>query len=213
MDEHFWITSDNTDELLQGLGAAPSKRKARLFACGCCREIWHLITDARARAAVEASEVYADRAVTQREMLRIRKTALSAPNTPAHWAAHAASRPVLALPWIADLARFALVQKGPVSGHCYNPRPSKSQSDLLRDIFGNPFRAVRIDPSWLACKDQILVKLAQAIYDERAFDRLPILADALEDAGCTDADILGHCRSPGPHVRGCWVVDLLLGKS
>jgi hypothetical protein len=54
--------------------------------------------------------------------------------------------------------------------------------------------------------------MAQAIYNERGFDRLPILGDALEDAGCTDRDILDHCRGPGPHVRGCWAVDLLLGK-
>jgi hypothetical protein len=57
-----------------------------------------------------------------------------------------------------------------------------------------------------------VVKLAQAVYDERAYDRLPVLADALEDAGCHDADILTHCRGPGPHVRGCWLIDLLLGK-
>jgi hypothetical protein len=57
-----------------------------------------------------------------------------------------------------------------------------------------------------------VVKVAQAIYDERAFDRMSILADALEEAGCTDQDILAHCRSGGDHVRGCWVVDLVLGK-
>jgi hypothetical protein len=60
--------------------------------------------------------------------------------------------------------------------------------------------------------DGAVVKLAESIYTERAFDRLPILADALEDAGCTDAAVLDHCRGPGPHVRGCWVVDLVLGK-
>ncbi len=58
-----------------------------------------------------------------------------------------------------------------------------------------------------------MAALARSIYDDRAFDRLPVLADALEDAGCTDAAILDHCRGPGPHVRGCWVVDLILGKS
>jgi hypothetical protein len=58
-------------------------------------------------------------------------------------------------------------------------------------------------PSWLSWNDGTVVKMAQAIYDDRAFDRLPILADALEDAGCSDADILAHCRSEGPHVRGC----------
>jgi hypothetical protein len=83
---------------------------------------------------------------------------------------------------------------------------------LLRDIVGNPFRLVTVDTAWLENNDKCVVRLAQAIYAGRAFDRLPILADALEDAGCTDAAILEHCRGPGPHVRGCWVVDLLLGK-
>jgi hypothetical protein len=71
---------------------------------------------------------------------------------------------------------------------------------------------VAVGPSWLAWNDGTVVKLAQGIYDDRAFDRLPVLADALEEAGCDDADILDHCRRPGEHVRGCWVVDLLLGK-
>ena len=83
---------------------------------------------------------------------------------------------------------------------------------LLYCIFDNPFRPVAIDPAWLTWHDSTVPRMSQAIYDERAFDRLPILADALEEAGCTNADILGHCRGPGPHVRGCRVVDLLLGK-
>ena len=87
-----------------------------------------------------------------------------------------------------------------------------AQTALVRDLFGNPFRPVTVDPSWLAWNERTVVKLAQGIYDERAFDRLPVLADALEEAGCDDPDILGHCRQPGEHVRGCWVVDLLLGK-
>jgi hypothetical protein len=89
----------------------------------------------------------------------------------------------------------------------------RRQGILLHDVFGNPFRPAPLDPSWLAWKGGVIRKLAQAIYDDRAFARLPVLADALEDAGCTDAAILGHCRGPGEHVRGCWVVDLLLGKS
>jgi len=87
--------------------------------------------------------------------------------------------------------------------------PAKLFCALLRDIFGNPFRAVIIDPQW---QSSTVTTFAQAIYDDRAFDRLPILADALEDAGCTDASILEHCRGGGVHARGCWVVDLLLGK-
>ncbi len=88
-----------------------------------------------------------------------------------------------------------------------------AQAALLREIFGNPFRPVLLEQSWLAWNDGAIRKMAQLIYGDRAFDRLPMLADALEDAGCTDADLLAHCRSGGEHVRGCWVVDLLLGKS
>jgi hypothetical protein len=83
---------------------------------------------------------------------------------------------------------------------------------ILRHLFGNPFRPASIDPTVLTWNGGTVPKLAQAIYDQRRFTDLPILADALEEAGCTDADILAHCRSEGPHVRGCWVVDLVLGK-
>ena len=88
----------------------------------------------------------------------------------------------------------------------------RKQTFLLRDIVSNPFRPIALDPAWLAWNDATLVKLAQAIYDIRAFERMPELADALEEAGCTNTYILNHCRGEGPHVRGCWVVDLILGK-
>jgi hypothetical protein len=87
------------------------------------------------------------------------------------------------------------------------------EAAVLRDLFGNPIRSTRIDPAWLTWNGGTIPKLAQAVYDDRAFDRLPVLADALEEAGCTNTEILAHCRGPGPHVRGCWAVDLLLGKT
>ena len=82
-------------------------------------------------------------------------------------------------------------------------------SDRLRDIFGNPLRPAAIAPTWLTSS---VVALASVIYQEKAFDRMPILADALEEAGCNSAEILNHCRLPSEHVRGCWVVDLLTGR-
>jgi hypothetical protein len=88
----------------------------------------------------------------------------------------------------------------------------REQVPLLRDVFGNPFRAVTIDPAWLAENGGTVVNLAQAIYDEGLIEDLPVLADALEEAGCRNADILKHCRGSGPHLRGCWALDLLLGK-
>jgi hypothetical protein len=84
-----------------------------------------------------------------------------------------------------------------------------AQAYLLHDIFGNPFRPVALDPRW---RTSPVVDLARTIYDERAFARVPVLADALRDAGCDQELILYHCREEGPHVRGCWVVDLVLGK-
>ena len=84
-----------------------------------------------------------------------------------------------------------------------------AQCKILRDIVGNPFRPVTFDPEW---RTSTVTALAQQMYDSRDFTAMPILADALQDAGCENADILDHCRGPGPHVRGCWVVDLVLGK-
>lgn len=87
---------------------------------------------------------------------------------------------------------------------------TKVQVSLIRDVFGNPFRPIVIDPAWLT---STVVALANGIYNEKAFERMPILADALEDAGCDNEDILNHCRERSEHVRGCHVVDLILGKS
>ncbi len=87
------------------------------------------------------------------------------------------------------------------------------QADLLRECFGNPFRPMTVRPGWLAWNGGIVRRLAQAIYQDGTFDRLPVLADALEEAGCSDTDILAHCRRGEHHVRGCWVVDQLLGQS
>jgi hypothetical protein len=90
-------------------------------------------------------------------------------------------------------------------------RIQAEQAALMRCIYGNPFRPTpSIDAAW---KMRTVATLAQSIYNDRAFDRLPILADALEEAGGRDAEILAHCRQPGPHARGCWVIDLLLGKT
>src|SRR5262249_49189611 len=91
-------------------------------------------------------------------------------------------------------------------------REQTHQSALLRCIFGNSFRPILLDVTWLHGHEGTVLKLARNIYKERAFDRLPVLADALEDAGCDNADILNHCRQPGEHAPGCWILDMLLNK-
>jgi hypothetical protein len=95
------------------------------------------------------------------------------------------------------------------AGRAARGEERRAQAALLRCVVGNPFRPVAAGPSWLT---PTVLAIAEGIYAEGAFDRLPILADALQDAGCEDPDVLGHCRGPGPHARGCWVVDLVLGK-
>jgi len=83
------------------------------------------------------------------------------------------------------------------------------QARMIRDIFGNPFRRVAFSPEW---RTSTVIALATGVYESRDFSAMPILADALQDAGCGNADVLDHCRGDGTHVRGCWVVDAILGK-
>jgi hypothetical protein len=109
-----------------------------------------------------------------------------------------------------SLSDAACPALGTPGGFAVVAQEKAAECCLLRDIYGNPFRRCSLDPAWLT---PTVRDLARGIYDERAFDRLAILADALEEADCTNDDILGHLRGPGPHVRGCWVVDLLLGKA
>jgi hypothetical protein len=111
-------------------------------------------------------------------------------------------------PWVAhNFLHLRLPDRGDFG------RESRLQADavaIIRDIFGNPFRPVTFSPDW---RTSTAVALAKGMYESRDFSAMPILADALQDAGCDSDAILDHCRGPGPHVRGCWVVDLVLGKS
>jgi hypothetical protein len=95
------------------------------------------------------------------------------------------------------------IQQAQTVNECrdWSARLAQVTRSLLRDIFGNPFRPVTLDPRWLS---STVLDLARTIYDERVFERLPILADALMDAGCDSEEVINHCRSEGSHVRGCW---------
>jgi hypothetical protein len=217
MTEDEWADwSGDPDFLLDPVRNTVSGRKLRLFACACCLRIWHMLTDERSRKAVKVGELFADGKVDERELAAAKVAANSAhfeAATPAIFspAAHAAACAFYTAT-APPILTFAAANRAASSLGLEKEAEQKEQASLFRDILGNPFRPVFADTSWLAWNDDTIPKLAQAIYDDRAFDRLPILADALEDAGCDNADILAHCRGPGPHVRGCWVVDLLLGK-
>jgi hypothetical protein len=132
-------------------------------------------------------------------------------NTSAATAAHyVAAFSSFAVAWEAQVASG--VAPYPYLQDSFKRPEQTRQARTLRDLFGNPYRPFALNPSWLRWKDGALAKMARAIYDQRRFGDLPVLADALEDAGCADTATLGHCRGGGEHVRGCWVVDLLLGK-
>jgi hypothetical protein len=90
------------------------------------------------------------------------------------------------------------------------PAEWQAQCDLLRDMFGNPFRSIAVDATW---GTSTVLAIAREMYESRDFSAMPILADALQEADCDNDDILNHCRAPNPHARGCWVVDALLGKT
>jgi hypothetical protein len=213
MNETEWLScSTRPDTMLARLRGKASDRKLRLFACAACRRFWNELTDERSQAAVVASELVAD-GLASREELERRHVAASGVGLGPPWLAYVASTGE------ANAAAQAVALQGFWKAsrrlELY-PEPwadfKRALCSLLRELFGNPFRSIAVNRAWLAWNDGTVRRVAQAIYDARAFERMPILADALEDAGCGDDSILSHCRSERPHVRGCHVLDALLGK-
>jgi hypothetical protein len=211
VDEATWLACTESQKMLAFLRGKVSERKLRLFACACCRRAWHLLEDQRSRQAVLIAEAHADGTVSPRALRKARAFAADAfAFASGHYTApgaHAACAHAVAAN-AAESAREA-------TAAVHDP----GQAALLRCIIGNPFRPGAVEAAWLAWGGGIVPRLARAAYDHRhspggSLDvaRLAVLADALEEAGCTDADFLGHLRGPGPHARGCFVVDYLLAK-
>jgi len=194
MTEQEWLECTDPQNMLEFVGSQASDRKLRLFACACCRRLPLVTEVGRNLRAVEAAEHYADGLVPKRDLKKARKVAgLGQRLTSFEPFDEALQAVQLAAQWTP-------------------PARQRQFADVLRDVAGNPFRPVTLRYTWRAWQGGTVVKLAQAIYDERRFEDLPVLADALEDAGCADAAVLAHCRGPGEHVRGCWLLDGLLGK-
>jgi hypothetical protein len=228
MTEAEWNTCTDPRPMLQFLRGKVSDRKLRLFAVACCRRIWNLMTDERSKKAVEISEKYADGLLGQKKLTAARREAFAATKAAqsctvprfdpqnltlvATAALHACASSKR--DWIAaGTAGCASSVIFHVGGNAAGWNEMEAQSRLLCHIIGNPFRPVRLDPSCLTSTvTSTVTSLATAIYQERAFDRLPILADALEDSGCGSQEVLSHLRGGGEHTRGCWALDLVLGK-
>lgn len=227
MTETEWLSCADPKPMLRFLSAQAGDRKLRLFACACCRRIWPALTDERCRRAVEVRELYEDGMASEFDLAAAQDAARAARHElryPLRYVENAESLPESAPAWAAGAASNAvngnyhpIAYLAARAAACLSTAPWKDAvaaetgalCPILRDIVGNPFRPLVADPVWLT---STVVALAGAMYHARAFDRLPILADALEDAGCDNVDVLAHCRGAGPHVQGCWVVDLLLGK-
>ena len=206
MNEREWLISNNPVRMLVCRPTYLSERKRRLFACGCCRRIRYLLTDHASRA-LACAEKYADGGSTV-DALHIARSAVGLPKAPARKAAVRAVREAANTSWYPDFASRAaeFAAQACVESDDTNRGldramnvAQEAQADLLRDIFGNPFRPVAFEPAW---RSEAVVGIAQGIYDDRAFERMPILADALQEAGCEHPDILTHCREPVEHVCG-----------
>ena len=230
MTETDWLACANPEKMLEFLRDKASERKLRYFLVACARNRLPASPDAEMVEALATAERFADGAASRHDLARSRKSLKK--NHQARvtkWsplyndhirsvpAWHAAREQIVrAAREGATCCAWSSTRHTYIGGHIAMTYPAdeyRIQTQFLRDIIGNPFRLGSVSQSWLAWNDGAIRKMAQAIYDARAFDRLPLLADALEDAGCTDAAILSHCREPGEHVRGCWVVDLLLGMT
>jgi len=241
MNEVDWYTCDDPDRMLKCVRDRASERKLRLFACACCRRAWHLLHP-NSRRAVEVMERFVDGQASEGERTAAEGYAgvlvrncndlvpveVRIEGAAAHgvFAALGAVLGDQALgrrgrrtaprklartgaSYAAEHAREALAREAGRGSRRARRFAACEQGALLRDLLGNPLRPVAIDPLW---RTAAVDALARGVYEERAFDRLPFLADALEEAGCTSEEILSHCRGPGHHTLGCWVVDGLLGK-
>jgi hypothetical protein len=217
MTEVEWLMATDPGAMLAWLHGHGSRRKIRLYLCAGCRTIWHLLTSEESQHAVEVSERYADGLVRNEELWNANHHSeadgLQLPYDRRHRAAWLANLTTRPSDLLIDLEPHRQLPYGFSVWFTMMRRHMKEfswpEARILHDIFGNPFHPTTLNPSWLTTT---VLALANGIYQEKAFERMPILADALQDAGCDHGDILNHCRQSGEHVRGCWVIDFLTGR-
>jgi hypothetical protein len=239
--EAEWLTCGEPSLMclaLSGYGNIPplhsgSDRKRRLYHVASCRRGWDLLAaEELCRKAVEVAERFADGEATAEELKAAHAAAYascedafddftfderrgSAIAFAVQAAVYTADPEVIrwSIPaWCARAHANPGREHGEQAWNAICNVEWKVECGLIRDVFGNPFRPACVAPTWLRWNDGTVHKIAQDIYDKAHFENLPILGNALLDAGCDDETILTHCREPGSHIRGCWVVDLLLGK-
>jgi hypothetical protein len=229
MTEQEWLACTDPDAMRRLLPDPPTDRKLRLFACACCRKFWDQLEDGT--ELVRVAERFADGLASEDELVEAGLPASHELTADAFGhllsaleclldpdAINSTGAAVSLAVWMEmrqqqQIRREHPKEYGPevirAAGEQAGRVVRREQCALLHDLFGNPFSPVTFDAAW---RTPPVIALAQTIYDRRSYANLPRLAAALENAGCGNADILSHCRSERPHVRGCWVVDALLGK-
>jgi hypothetical protein len=232
MREADWLAGGDPDEMLDFLGGRGSDRKWRLFTCACLREVAHLLVDRRARASFLVLERFAEGEADAADLAAAHADAVAAhrhlfsPSFPhdsrdwrvfdrvqgVHQALGRATLPGVAEAHSQATGVASLLRNADLHDPAWGQRIRATQCALLRDLFGNPFRPVRLRAAWLRSAARQAVAVAAAIHAERSFDEMDVLADALLDADCPCEGLVRHCRECTFHGRGCWVVDLLLKK-
>ena len=224
MTEAEWLACTDPTAMLEFLRGKASERKLRLFAAAGFARLVGLLPDPRQRRGIEVLEQLAEgdatpsarRSVTTQVRQAIPRNDWGAdplPTDDPHYVALMLYREFCS----SSPARHAVHA---TAGLADAAGEQRQQARLMGCIFGNPFRpSLPLPPAVLNWSDSTLRRIAQSIYEERRLpvgtldnSRLAILADALLDAGCEDEALMQHCREPGPHVRGCWAVDLILGR-
>jgi hypothetical protein len=212
MTEEQWLKSKSPVAMLSHLGANPNDRRVLHYASALCQLRPDLLTDTITTWAGFIEMVLAGE-IAEAALDGVQETAeaetshlgeFGPAGTRAHYSAIA---DVVFASWLSAETEYEYEEPIPEQ----ELRPARqAHCNLLRDILGNPFRPITFSPTWRA---DTVITLARAMYESRNFSAMPILADALQDAGCGNDDILAHCRDTSlTHVRGCWVVDLVLGK-
>jgi hypothetical protein len=212
MTEEEWFATTNVRDMVWSIrNHAKFARKLRLFAVACCRSVASRCPTPQFHELVAEVEELADGRTNEdrSRMKQVRNGVIHSQSwgsVPEYGAAHYL---VAGQGWHSALRTARVARRLAGSAQADQEREQLAQLALLRDILGNPFRPVVFPRKW---RTDTAVTLARQMYESRDFGAMPILADALQDAGCDSEDILNHCRDPGEHVRGCWVVDLILGK-
>ncbi len=233
MREADWLAGGNPDEMLDFLGGRGSDRKWRRFTCACLREVAHLLVDRQARASFLVLEHFVEGEAGAAELAAAHADAVAAhrhlfsPSFPhdsrdwrvfdrvegVHQALVRATLPGAAGAHSQAISIASLLRNADSRDPAWGQRSRATQCALLRDLFGNPFRPVRLRAGWLRRAGRQAVAVAASIHAERSFDEMDVLADALLDADCPCEELVRHCRENTLHGRGCFVVDLLTKKA